>query len=248
MAARTRAQIKTLIHANTGRTKETLENSKCDSALKVAIQNHAFWETITDTYTDFAITESDTSVSISSTSPEHVITATIVETSGSRNAPLILKNRVWWAKKVINASDNHQGWPRYGMYINNTIYFDRPVMSGLSLRVRVSTTQTFTDDTTTCPIGALDIFVEEFVTAEVFLALGQMDSYYAWRRKALGGKYDADGTIGGSLLKAINFDKFGLGEELEMEPPSRFDDARFGISILNNITGHERYGFTDWWI
>ncbi|KKM67872.1 hypothetical protein LCGC14_1466710, partial [marine sediment metagenome] len=32
------------------------------------------------------------------------------------------------------------------------------------------------------------------------------------------------------------------------EPPSRFDDARFGISILNNITGHERYGFTDWWI
>ena len=245
--ARTRAEIKTLIHGNTGRTKDTLESSKCDSALKVAIQNHAFWESITDTYTDFALTEADESEDISSASPEHVVTATIVETDGSRNLPLILKNRIWWAKRVVNASDNTQGWPKYGMYISGVMYFDRPVQSGLTLRVRVSTAQTFATDATECPIAALDIFVEEFVTAEVFLALGQMDSYYAWRRKALGGKYDADGTVGGSLLKAINFDKFGLGEELEMEPPIGLNDARFGLSILNSIDGHPREGFTDWW-
>lgn len=243
--ARTRAEIKALVHMHTGRTKESLENSMCDTALKLAIQAHPFWDSISDEV-DFALTEDATSVSIATASPEHVITARIVETDGTRNSKLTLKNRVWWDENVLNAEDNTKGWPEFAMHIGDNVYFDRPLESGLTLRVRVSTAKTFTDDTTVCPVACLDIFVEQFVTAMVFLSLENKESYTYWRIMAVGPRFDAD-KVGGTLLRAINSDKFGLGEEMMVERPGAYRGAQSGLSILNQITGHPRYGLVDAW-
>ena len=247
--ARTRTQIKTLVIAHTGRDKDTVMNSLCDSALKLAIQVHPFWDSITNTYSDFAITTSATSVDITTASAIHVLTARIVETDGKRNAPLKLKNRVWWDKHVVNAEDNMQGWPAYAMHIRggNTVYLDRPADSGLTLRIRESTAKTFASDDTACPIECLDIFVEQYVTAEIFASIGDMDKYWIWRRRAVGPKFDDGSEVGGSLLRAINDDKYGLGEDVAMEEPSAYDRAQTGLAILNQITDHERYGEIDWW-
>lgn len=254
--ARTRTQIKDLVHYHTGRTKSALENSLCDSALKLAIQAHPFWESITDPYNDFTLTEDATSqnIEVSSVAPEHVLTARILETSGSMNKPLKIKNRVWWDANVINQEDNTKGWPTYCMHIGSNMYFDRPLEDGWTLRLRLSLPKTFTADSTECPIKCLDVFVEQYVTAEVFASIEQMDSYWIWRRKAVGSKFD-EGVIGGSLLRAINFDKHGLGEDYKVQT-SPFERAREGISVLNNIQFRDsdgvlgnspNYGNTEIW-
>ncbi len=126
------------------------------------------------------------------------------------------------------------------------MYFDRPVQSGLTLRIRESTAKVFSDDDTVCPVACLDLFVKEYATAEVFLSIENNESYWAWRRRALGPKFD-EGKVGGSLLRAINSDKYGLGEDVRVEEPNAFGRTQTGMSVLNQIIGHSRYDEIDSW-
>lgn len=241
---RTRLEIKTLVRSHTGRTKDSLESSLCDSALKIALMHHPF-EDASSMPSDITLTEDATSVDISSVSAFNIVTARIVEADGPRNVPLTMKNRIWWDKNVINAEDNTKGWSRYGLHTGSTIHFDGPLESGLELRLRITTLQTFASDSTACPIALLDIFVEHYVTAGVFQDVGNIEGYIAWKQTALGLQYDR-GIVGGELLTAINFDKADISEEFKIERPGD-SRRRDGISILNDIVGHERYGEIDTW-
>ncbi len=244
--ARTRGEIKTLVRSHTGRSKEALENSLCDSALKLALQKHSFKDGIS-TPSDFTLTEDETSVDISSASPLGIVTARIVEADGSRNLPLIIKGKSWWDEHVINPEDNTKGWPKFGLRIGGTMYFNGPLMSGLELRLRITTEQTFTDDDTECPIACLDLFVERYVTSEVFLDIGNEERHLHYRRAALGFKYDESDKIGGALRDAMKDDLFEIAEDLSMEVRGAGPGVNFGISILNDIDWHDRYGETDVW-
>jgi hypothetical protein len=242
--ARTRAEIKTLVESHTGRTKDTLENSTCDSALKVALTKHPFNDAIS-TPSDFTLTEDGTSVDISSASALQIVTARIVEADGSRNTQLIMKNRTWWDENVINPEDNTKGWPIYGLKAGSTVYFDRPLQDGLELRIRVTTEQTFAADATECPIALLDIFVEKYVTAEVFLDIGNHERYLWWRSAALGPQYDK-GKVGGALFDAIQSDLYEIAEDVRVERSGEVRTAG-GLAVLNLNTWHERYNQVDTW-
>ncbi len=242
--ARTRAEIQTLVELNTGRgDKDTLMDSLCDTALKLAVMRHPFKDatTIPD---DFTITEDATSVDISGTTNIiNIITARIVQASGSLNKRLWLKQRQWWDEHVINPEDNQKGWPEFALRVGTNIILDRPAESNLELRLRVSTVPTFTDDSTESPIALLDIFIEQYVTAYVFHSIEQDKAFYFWKTEALGPNYDR-GRIGGSLLAAINADTFEPAEQNEMGRPADFNR---GLAVQNLITGHPLYGETVTW-
>jgi len=245
--AKTRAQIKTAVDYNTGRGTEKagLIESLCNEALKVACNAHPFRDARSQP-SDFSITEDATSVDISSISNLiHVVSARIIESDADRYAPLVMKDRTWWDRNVVNASDNQKGWPEFGLRWGTEILLNRPADSGLSLRLVVTTEQSFTDDSTACPITILDTFVTQYVTAFVFLSLQQMDSYAFWKSLALGPKWDA-GVIGGTLLHAINTDKIDLSEEFKAE---RYERERLdkGLSVENLISGHDDYGNIRTW-
>lgn len=244
--ARTRTQIKTLVEDHTGRTEDTLENSLCDSALKTALMRHPFRDA-SSVASDVVITTSATTVDISGINNLlDIVTARIVEASGTRNAPFILKNRTWWDRNVINPEDNLQGWPVYGLKVGTTVHLDKPSDAGLELRLRVTTEQTFASDATTCPIAVLDLFVEYFVTAGVFENLTNLELATHWRKRALGPNWDRLGEIGGELLNAINSDKYQVAEDFKIQRSLDVINTQ-GVSFLNNIPDHARFGLTDWW-
>jgi len=242
--ARTRSEIEALVELNTGRTeKDTLMHSLCDTALKLAVIKHPFKDSCSQP-SDFTITEDATSIDISATTGIiRVVTARIVEADGSLNKRLWLKERQWWDEHVINPEDNQKGWPEFGFRFGTNIILDRPARSNLELRLRVSTTPTFTDGDTECPIELLDIFVEQYVTAYIFHSIEQDKSFSFWKSEALGPNYDR-GRVGGSLLAAINADTFEPAQETSMGGRYISDNA---IAIRNLITDHERYGETDIW-
>lgn len=232
--ARTRSEIKALAVLNTGRSdKDTLMNSLCDSALKVAVARHPFKDSLSMP-SDFTITEDATSVDISASCPiVHIVTARIVEADGTRNWSLKMKSRTWWDKNVINAEDNQKGDPVFGMRWGETVLLDRPANSGLELRLRISTTPVFASDSTECPIEILDLFVEKYTTAYTFFSLEQIESFTKWQRDAMS-----------ELIDMISADKFDIAEEHQVGPETV---SRRGVSIKNEIVGHEREGEVDSW-
>jgi len=244
--ARTRGEIKTLVESHTGRAKDALENSLCNTALNVAIQRHSFKDA---RYTGtIAITEDGINVDLSLgvTDMINIVTARILETDGTRNKKLILKTRPWWDEFVINASDNQKGWPEYGMRVGLLLYLDRPAESGLTLKVIYTCEHTFSTDNTICPIASLDIFVEHYVTAMVFQDLENDEMYRNWIASAMGVRYLIDGTIGGALADAIAADE-DPAVDLKAEPYDRPSEHAAGVSVRNLVTGHEDYGNTRWW-
>ena len=244
--ARTRAEIKTLVRLHTGRTKEALENAFCDSALKAALMRHPFKDA-QSVESDITITEDATSVDMSGISGlRSIVTARIVEADGSRNEILRLKTQSWWDEHVINSEDNQPGWPKYGLREGTTMQLDRPAESGLELRLRVTTDQTFASDSSACPIGVLDIFVEHFVTAMVFKSLENDEMYKHWIASAMGVRYLVDGTVGGALADAIEADS-DPAVEIKAEPYDRPSEHAAGVSVQNLIDDHDDYGNTRWW-
>jgi hypothetical protein len=196
---------------------------------------------------DITITEDATSVDISSiTDLINVITVRVVQTSGTRNDPCKLKTRTWWDENVINAEDNMKGWPAFCMRWGSTILLDRPAPSGVKLRLRVTTKQTFTDDNTVCPIALLAIFVEQYVTAGVYTDLENFESARFWSRQALGVQYELNGKVGGQLANAINTD--GIGDTALDLTSGRPGVLRpDGIAVRNLIVGHDDYGNIRLW-
>ena len=244
MAAKTQGAILALVHANTGRTAAVVEAAACNAALKVALMKHAFEDAQSEP-TDIAITEDAVNTTIVTNDVISIVTARIVEASGSRNEILKLKTRTWWDAHVINPEDNMKGWPQVGLHWGAKIVFDRPAESGLELRLRVTTEQVFADDDTVCPIYVLDKFVEHYVTAEVFKSVRSWDSYKVWRISALGVKWESRGEPGGELLNAINADSVGdYALDIKAGEPQ---PSAGGVSVENLITGHSDYGNTRWW-
>jgi len=228
--ANTRAQIKVAVNDNTGRGAEkvTLIERLADEALKVAVQAHPFRDSRT-LNSDIDITENATSVSISTISNlVHIVTARIVQADGSLNTPLPLKDEVWWARNVINAEDNMKGWPAVGMRRGAYIMLDKHAESGLTLRLVVSTEQIFDGDDNACPIGILDTFIIQYITAFIFLSIEASEQFSYWKHLALGWKWD-DGIIGGSLKHAIDSDSADIAEEMVVEGPPV--ERRDGISL-----------------
>lgn len=247
--AKTRAQIKAIVEDRTGRAKATLENYECDNALKLALMCHDF-EDAQSIPSDFAITEDATYVSISSiTGLLNIVTARIVEASGSRNEKLTLKPKTWWDSHVINSEDNQKGWPIYGIRQGSTIQFDRPCETNLELRLRVTTEQTFATDATECPIALLDLFVTDYVTAQVFKSIQDMEGYNQWMLSAMGTRYLSNGQVGGLLAKAVESDSNGdTAMDLQAEPPMDSRSSSNAVSIRNLVDGHDDYGNTRTWI
>lgn len=245
--ARTRGEIKALVELHTGRTKDALENSECDSGLKIALMRHHFKDA-QSIPSDFTITEDAISVDISSISGlRNIVTARIVQADGTRNKLLKLKTRTWWDEQVINPEDNGKGWPEYGIRVGTTIVLNRPSESGIELRLRITSDQTFTDDNTECPIDSLDIFIEHYVTAMVFKSIENDEMYKHWIASAMGLRYLIDGTLGGALADAILGDE-DLALDLNVEPADKLSDRSGGISVRNLVTGHDDYGNTrTWW-
>jgi len=244
--AKTRTEIKTAVHNNTGRgtEKESLIETLCDEALKIAVAKHPFRDA-QSTADDITIVENATSSNIATISAlANIVTARIIEISGSRNAKLKMKDQTWWDSHVVNAEDNSGGWPTYGLRKGSSVYYDCPVNAGLSLRLVVARVPTFGSDGIACPIAVLDTFVVQYVTAQVFAAVENGPSAAFWRQLALGRDWDR-GIVGGSLLQAISADGYDIATEHEMDRPPT-GDAR-GISIRNLISGHDREGEVDPW-
>lgn len=247
--ARIRSTIQTLVELHTGKSgKDTLIEALCDSALKLAVLRHPFKDSQSDP-SDFAITAGDTSVDISSiTGLAHIITARIVDADGSLNSPLVMKPVTWWDENVVNPEDNHRGRPTFGFRRGTNIILDRPCDSGRELRLRVATYQTFADDDTECPIEVLDIFVEHYVTAFVFLSVQEKEEFKFWYALALGSDYARNNKVGGDLLECINADKYEVADRLQMQRAGGpFVAREGGIAVRNLITGHEDYGNIRTW-
>ncbi len=242
--AKTRAQIKTAVDANTGRAteKNALIESLCDEALKLAINKHPFRDAQSEPIA-FDITEDAVSVDISSiTDLVHIVTARITEGNSSTTyANLVLRDRTWWDRHVINPEDNQKGWPVYGLRWKGTIRFDRPANSNLELRLVTTQEQAFASDATECPVKILDLFVIQYVTAFVFLSIQNMESYAYWKNIALGFKWD-NGTVGGTLRHAIITDKYDLSEEMRASGGDSGSGRPRGLSILNQLINYDRQG------
>ena len=84
MTAMTLTAIKAIVESNTGRSKDTFETSAADEALKVALMEHPFRDA-QSTPTDIVIVEDTTSSTIATASVIDIVTARIIEVSGSRN-------------------------------------------------------------------------------------------------------------------------------------------------------------------
>lgn len=244
--AKTREQIRTSVGYNTGRgvEKESLINSLCNEALKVACNAHAFRDSRSEP-SAFSITEDATSVDISTiTGLIHIVTARIVEDSSNSYQPLIMKERSYWDRYIVDPSRNQKGWPMYGLRWGTTVILDRPSESGLSLKLVVSTEQSFSADSTECPVAILDTFVTQYATAFVFLSIENVESYNFWKRLALGPRWD-EGIVGGTLLHAVQTDKYDLSEEMKAE--TYLPEGPRGVSIRNLLSGHDDYGNVRTW-
>ncbi|MHA2135919.1 MAG: hypothetical protein ACW99J_18835 [Candidatus Thorarchaeota archaeon] len=247
--ARTRAEIKAFVQSYTrrGTEKASLIEDLCNEAIDIALREHPFQDATSFDQT-FAIATSATSVSIASLSTriDNIITATIIQTDGEQNKPLNMMDEEWWHRNVINASDNQQGWPDYGLRRGTTIQLNRPAEAGLSLMLTAPTPKTFADDDARCPIPILDVFVTQYVTAFVFLSVNEHEKFDRWYRVAMGIKYPLTGDVGGTLGAAISQDEKDAADHHVAQRPG---DAlgRSGVAVRNLITGHSDYGNTRLW-
>lgn len=252
--ARTRLETQADVILNTGRSdKATYIDRQCDNALKIACTKHTFNDSL-HLADDVTLTEDAVSVSIASLEESSValgttidiITARIIESDGARSAELIIRNRQWWDKNVINPEDNIKGWPAFGLKFGSNMLFDGPLNDDLLLRLRVQTIPTYTGDSTECPIELLDTFVEQFVTAMTYLSIGAREQYVSWYIMALGRDYDRKGIAGGSLKAAIDKDRSLAAEQKKVERGG-YGRNENGVSVLNNTAGEPNYGNTAVW-
>lgn len=222
--ARTRGQLKTLIKEHVGwkdrSDKDSLIDSLCDSALKYAIMEQDFRDLTTVTSGETEIAVGSTEVDLSSFDPAvyKIVTAKLlrVDNSTASGYPLPLSNRWWWDKYVIDPDNNNPGIPRNALRIKSTLQFDRPIEDDWKLRLRYSSINTYTSDSTETPSELLDLFVEYKVTADVFFSLEDMEKFALWNRRAIGNNPERQG---GELARAIRADDKEAAKEIQITRP-----------------------------
>lgn len=237
--ARTRGEIKTLVKAHTGWTdrtdKDDLIDSLCNSALKYAIMEHDFRDITTLTSGETEITTLATSVDLSTFDPTiyKIVSARLLRVSNSteQGYPLPLRNRVWWDKFVIDPTNNTSGIPSQALRVKSTLFFDRPIEDGWKLRLRYSSLNTYTDDSTETPVDILDLFVEYKVTADVFFSTEDMEKYALWNRRAIGSNPE---NPGGELARAIRADDKEMAKEMVMTRPWQLVQSMYPFAITTN--------------
>lgn len=245
---RTRAQIKTFVGHYTGRgtEKSDLIELLCDEALDVALQAHPFKDARNRNYA-FELDVGDLTVDLSEIPClRHVVAATIYDSSGSTSAPLVLKNETWWNEYVGRPQEAQNGWPRYALRLGNTLYLSCPARDGLYLGLIVTTEQRFESDSSVCPIAIASLFVTQYVTAMIFLAVQERDSYIRWYSLALGSQHFSSGRIGGTLGQIISLDKRDIAEQYKALPSNASMGGR-GVAFRNLLDGHEDYGNVRLW-
>lgn len=183
--ARTRLEIQELVVLNTARSDKTsLIQKLCDTSLKLAISKHPFQDASVEAI--FPITEDTATVDVSAQTWVNMRTLRIVDTTSvEKSMALILKSNIWFDKNVPFPLDGLKGWPVYGSKLSGSIIFDRPVEENLALYVRGAVAQTFTSDSTSCPIELLDIFVEEYVTAKLLMSYHEYEKAQQWMVQAM---------------------------------------------------------------
>jgi len=243
--ARSVTKIGTYVARNTGRTlSDSQLTDFCDEALRVALNVHPFADSIS--IESIEISEGDSSVDISSISDIiHTIAVQAIDKSGESSRPIIMKDKVWWNRNVVDADQRRSDWPRYGHRAGNIIDLNCKVNRDLTIKVIVSTVKTYEDTTSPGPIDTLDIFVGHYVTAMAFLSLQDDQAYQRWKTVALGHRWDV-GEVGGSLANAIASDKFDLSTEMRASYYSD-DVADFGLSVRNLNSSHDDYNNIQSW-
>ncbi len=209
--ARTRGEIITLVKSHTGWTdrtdKDTLLDSLCDSALKYAVMEHPFRDLTTLTSGETEITTANTTVDLSGFSPAvfKIVSARLLRVTNTTDNGrfLPLRNRKYWDKNIIDPTTNINGIPAQALRVGTTLYLDRPIESDWKLRLRYSTLNTYTSDSTETPSELLDLFVEYKVTADLFFDLEDMEKFAIWNRRAIGNNPEFPG---GELGRAIRAD------------------------------------------
>ena len=241
--ARTRDEIEAIVELHTGKSdKETLMHGLCDNALKYAEQRHTFDDSV-KLSKDISITEDATSValptedvdSVALTTRE-VVTVRLIATDTDLNRWLFIKNRRWWDTHIVNQEDNLKAWPMFGMRVGADLILDRPCRASLTARFRVSKFLSFATGTTECPVTLLEIFVEHYVTAMVFLSLEDVEKYHFWMEIAVGTKgQQARNIVGGSLGVAIEADEreAANSDYLGQFPPGY---RRGGITVTSGLS------------
>jgi hypothetical protein len=239
--ARTRAEIRTLVQAHTGRSdKTTLINSLCDSALKYALMEHDFQRATQRTSAETEITEDATEVDFSAYSPSvyKIVTAKIIDTSDEQSAFLPLKNRQWWDRFVVNSEENSTGWPSVAIHEGDALKFNCPCEADKKLRLLYTYIPTFAgSDATECPVPTLDLFVEYFVTANVFFSIGDLEKFGWWNNRAIGTNPERPG---GELARAIRADDKEVGRTLNADAGSGFKAG----GLVTNLSEWQESGGT----
>jgi len=233
--ARTRLEIQELVILNTGRdNKTTLIQKLCDTSLKIASSKHPFQDaSIEATY---AITEDTASVDISANTWVNMRTLRIIDSDVEKSMKLILKSNIWFDKNFPFPLDNMKGWPIYGSKISGSVLFDRPVEANITLYVRGAVEQVFAGDSTECPVELLDIFVEEYVTAKIFMSYQNYADGQEWMNQAIS-----------SLNLAITNDTM-IAQESQAERGGRIKQTpTFVTSGLFGSSQTYVTEYPDWW-
>jgi len=240
--ANTRAETVALVILNTQRPdKQTLAESLCDAALKEAVlisvrKRQPFRDVITERI--WPITTDATSVKVTGTGGAdetgnndkilNVITARIVDSNTDDCEKLVFKSKQWWDLNVIYAANNQQGWPTNGIRLGDYVYFDRPCEANKKLYLRCVTVPTYANDTTECPIESLDLFVERWVTANIFHSIEQLNAYTTWLGRAMIALQDAfDADI-------------DIAQETKVEAPNTYSNK--GL-VIEDESGNIRTWF-----
>lgn len=244
----TRALIIDEVMSNIGRTstyavaQAVSLNKYCNDALKIAVHAHPFRDTVSIATLNL-VSGSATAFDMLRGTVGNVINvvgARII-TNGVRGK-LKFKGAAWWMDRVVDETLNDEGIPKYAIrrktVTSETIVVDRPVVAGSTMRICYSVEPVFTSDSTENPIPGLDVFITQYVTAQAFLRLENVDMYVQFKRSALGFQYD-EGKIGGSLKHAIDADMYDIADDVDAEAPEGpvNDVTPNGVSILDLTTG-----------
>ena len=181
---------------------------------------HDFRDLTTVTSGETEITAGDTTVDFSAFDPEvyKIITARLLRVSSSTGSgcPLPLRNRWWFDKYVIDPENNSRGVPSNALRVKTALHFDRPIEDDWKLRLRYSSINTYTSDSTETPSELLDLFVEYKVTADLFFSLEDMEKFVLWNRRAIGNNSERPG---GELARAIRADDKEAAKEIQITRP-----------------------------